>query len=629
MRTLRTALLIAASAGVLAAASQAAAVPGVRLTPLASVRFPDRAFVITTAQPLALTSGQVQVRENGRNVSNLSVVPASKTTSRAFGVVLVLDASDSMRGKAITEAVAAARAFAAHRAAGEALGLITFNRSILVARPPTTDAKQISDSLASLPPLAEGTHLWDAASRAIDELRNAKITAGSIVLLTDGTDTGSSISADKLASKALAAGMRIFSVGLRSAQFSPGALEQLARRTGAFFSEVRSAASLAAIYGSLSENLAREYLFRYRSNAAPGQAVRVAVTIAGASGVAAWSYRTPALPSTPAAPFHRSLIDRIVSSPASVALIALLAAVLAAFGVSSILKPNRSTIRHRVGEFVSVAGPDSGTGRASLSGRLVSRGFTAAEGTFQRSASWARFKEELEMAGLTVRPVPLAAGTVAASIMLALLGLLSPVLALLTLAPPLLVRAWYKEKLRKRRLAFEEQLPDNLTVLAASLRAGHGFVGGLSSVLDEAEEPTKSELRRALADEQLGVPIEDALLHVAARMASGDLEQVALVASLQRQTGGNTAEVLDAVVNSIRERFQLRRLVRALTAQGRLARWVLTALPVVAAAWITLVNPHYMSPLLHTTVGQVLLTVAVVMVIAGSLVVKRITDIEI
>ena len=103
----------------------------------------------------------------------------------------------------------------------------------------------------------------------------------------------------------------------------------------------------------------------------------------------------------------------------------------------------------------------------------------------------------------------------------------------------------------------------------------------------------------------------------------------AFVASLQRQTGGNTAEVLDSVVNSIRERFQLRRLVRALTAQGRLARWVLTVLPIVAAAWITLVNPHYMSPLLHTTIGQVMLTLAVVMVIAGSLVVKRITEIEI
>jgi tight adherence protein B len=628
MRTLRRALLVAAGAAVLAGAAQAApAAP--RLTPLASIRFPDRAFVITTAKPVALTSGQVHVRENGRNVTKVSVVPASEASSRAFGVVLVLDASNSMRGTAIAGAVAAARAFAAHRAAGEAIGLITFNRSVLVAQQPTTDGKTIADSLRSLPQLALGTFLWDAAGQAIDVLRKAKITAGSVVLLTDGSDTGSSLSVDALASKARAAGVRIFAVGLHSPQFSPGALEQVARSTHAAYSEARSAGSLAGIYRSLSETLAREYLLRYRSNADPGRTVRVAVTIAGASGVAVANYRTPALPSTPAPPFHRSLIDRLVSSPASVALIALLAAALAAFGVNSILTQGRSTLRHRVGEFVSIAGPSSGTGGAPLGQRLLSRSLAATERAFQRSPSWERFKEELEIAGLTVRPVPLAAGTLAASIVLALLGFLSPVLLLLALAPPLLVRASYKEKLRKRRQAFEEQLPDNLTVLAASLRAGHGFTGGFSSVLDQAEEPTQSELRRALADEQLGVPMEDALLRVAARMASGDLEQVALVASLQRQTGGNTAEVLDAVVNSIRERFQLRRMVRALTAQGRLARWVLTALPIVAAAWITLVNPHYMSPLLHTTVGQVMLTLAVVMVIAGSFVVKRITEIEI
>src|SRR5439155_22716473 len=133
----------------------------------------------------------------------------------------------------------------------------------------------------------------------------------------------------------------------------------------------------------------------------------------------------------------------------------------------------------------------------------------------------------LDVAEYPVRPVPLAAGTVLATLVVAiLLGFVSPVLAFAPLVIPVLVRGSYKTKLRKRRLAFEEQLPDNLTVLAASLRAGHSFVGGLSSVLDQAEEPSRGELRRALSDEQLGVPVEDALLRVAERMASPELEQV-------------------------------------------------------------------------------------------------------
>ena len=117
-------------------------------------------------------------------------------------------------------------------------------------------------------------------------------------------------------------------------------------------------------------------------------------------------------------------------------------------------------------------------------------------------------------------------------------------------------------------------------------------------------------------------------MRVAQRMDSSDLEQIALVASLQRQAGGNTAEVLDVVVEAIRERFKLRRLVQALTAQGRLSRWILIGLPIVVAGWMGLVNPHYLAPLFHTTGGQILLAMAVVMVTAGSLVIKRITSIE-
>src|SRR5205085_8006376 len=127
---------------------------------------------------------------------------------------------------------------------------------------------------------------------------------------------------------------------------------------------------------------------------------------------------------------------------------------------------------------------------------------------------------------------------------------------------PLVARALVKRKLSAHREQFTEQLPDNLNVLASALRAGHSFSGALSVMLEETDEPARSEFRRAVADEQLGVPVEDTLVTIARRMESGDLEQVALVASLQRQTGGNTAEVLDTVVDTIRERFELRRMVQ-------------------------------------------------------------------
>ena len=127
--------------------------------------------------------------------------------------------------------------------------------------------------------------------------------------------------------------------------------------------------------------------------------------------------------------------------------------------------------------------------------------------------------------------------------------------------------------------------PASLQVLASALRSGHSFNGALGVVVDNAREPAQSRARRGCSqDDRLGVPPEEAIRQLARRMANRDIEQVALLAELQRTSGGNSAEILDTVVETIRERAELRRLVRTLTAQGRMARWILTALPIVLTA---------------------------------------------
>ena len=111
-------------------------------------------------------------------------------------------------------------------------------------------------------------------------------------------------------------------------------------------------------------------------------------------------------------------------------------------------------------------------------------------------------------------------------------------------------------------------------------------------------------------------------------MKNGDLEQVALVASLQRETGGNTAAVLDTVVDTVRERFELRRMVRTLTAQGRMTRWILIGLPVAVGVIASLLNPYYMKPLFNTDAGLVMVAVVIAMMIVGSFMIKKILEIE-
>jgi tight adherence protein B len=298
----------------------------------------------------------------------------------------------------------------------------------------------------------------------------------------------------------------------------------------------------------------------------------------------------------------------------------------------AILRRRDATVRRRVGEFVTTAhgGRDMAQAPAKSQEPFVTRQFAALDRSLARLSWWERFQRDIEIGEFPVQPVPLALGTLALTLLVAyVLGsAFLPIYALFAIAVPFIVRSQVQRKLKRKREKFAEQLPDNLLVMAASLRAGHSFVGSLAAVVEEADEPSKSELRRAVADEQLGVPLETALLGVAGRMASGDLEQVALVASLQRDTGGNTAAVLDTVVDTVRERFELRRIVKTLTAQGRLTRWILIGLPIGVGVIASILNPFYMRPLFTTVAGQVMLALVAAMVIIGSFVIKRMLEIE-
>jgi tight adherence protein B len=183
--------------------------------------------------------------------------------------------------------------------------------------------------------------------------------------------------------------------------------------------------------------------------------------------------------------------------------------------------------------------------------------------------------------------------------------------------------------LARRRNRFAEQLPDALQVIGSALRSGHSFAGALAVVVESASEPMKSEMQRVVADEQLGIPVQDSLNVVAKRMASRDVEQLALVAQLQREAGGDAAEVIDTVAATVRERFDLKRLIHTLTMQGRMSRWIVTALPIVVVLAVRFENPNYFHPLTSTLGGRIILILAAGWAIAGSFVIKRIVEIEV
>ena len=609
---------LAVVAAAVVAASPVAAAPdeSVQLTQVGRLPFPDRGFVVDLPPGAAVQPSAIRVLENGRDVPNLQVLPVGDAGIRV-GVVLAVDASDSMAGKPIRAAVTAARTFVAHLTAGEEIGLVAFNSQARVLQAPTADGSLLEAALAKPPALAYGTHIYDGLGAALALLDKAQVSAGSIVLLSDGADVGSRLAAKDVIAKAQARHVRIFTVGLRSGAFDGRALRTLAARTGASYAEA-STARLAEIYGALGRRLASEYLVRYRSDALPHSHVEVLVTVSGV-GRASAPYTAP----TPSglAPFHRSLFTRFMLSSVSVATIGLLVAVLTALAIIGFLKPRENTLVDRISHFA---------GRPNRLG-IVPREQRRRPALGLEEYGWfSRLETQLDVARIDMPPTRVVGLTVAATaLMVFVLGFIALPFAVLGLVTPLITRAVINRKRRKIQEEFADQLAPNLQVLASALRVGHSFTGALSVVTDNAHEPSHSELRRALMDEQLGVPVEEAVNRIAERMESRDLEQIALLAELQRTAGGNAAEVLDTVIRTIRERADVRRLIRTLTAQGRMARWILTALPIFAGLGMWLLQRDLMRPLFTTGVGQVAIVISATMVVAGSLIIQKIVDIKV
>jgi tight adherence protein B len=602
---------------------------GLGLTESGNAGFPDRSYLLSLPPGTLARPAQIHLREDGRRVPGVSVLPASAASTRGFGVVLVIDTSRSMKGQPIRDAMAAARAFAKRRNPRQQLGVVTFNGEPRVALPLTQDSGAIDRALASNPQLGRNTHIYDAVDTAVRMLAAKRLKPASVVVLSDGSDTGSQSAAAKVTTFADKNGVRIFSVGLRSGAFDAATLSGLARRTHGIYEGAGSPRDLAHIFDELGSRLANEYLIAYRSLAPPNRRVHVEVAVDGVGVAATAQYRTPALrtelPPYEAASFWSSTAALFLVSVGCALL--LVATLYFAFS-----QPARRSMRRRVTQFVAPPAdgqPEQAAGQTLLTSPSV---LARVARPFEQMRRWPEFEESLDVARITMPAAQLTGATMIGTVLSTLLIWMltgSALIALLGLLIPLAVRRFVLFKLQRERSRFADQLADNLQVISSALRAGYSLVGAMAVAVDDAPEPTKREFERVLADEKLGVPLEDGLAVVSRRMKNRDLEQLKLVASLQRETGGNTAEVLDRVADTVRERADLRRMIKTLTAQGRISRWIVTALPIVLALVISLINPTYLSPLFNTALGHAMIVVAVVFLVAGSLVIKKIVTIEV
>jgi tight adherence protein B len=258
--------------------------------------------------------------------------------------------------------------------------------------------------------------------------------------------------------------------------------------------------------------------------------------------------------------------------------------------------------------------------------RLAGRAGSVAESAISRIGRRGKLSRSLDAAGVRLTPgefivlsvcaglVGIAVGAIIfrlpGALILGAVGLLVPRLAIL-------------QRVQKRRTAFADQLDGTLQLLAGSLRAGYGLLQSVNTVATEAAAPTAEEFGRIIVETRLGRDLVESLSALAERMASEDCQWVAQAIDIQRSVGGDLAQVLDTVGQTIRERNQIRRQVKALSAEGRISAYILIALPFLIAGLMLVRVPDYLAPLVETTAGKVALGGGAILMLIGIIWIRR------
>jgi tight adherence protein B len=325
-------------------------------------------------------------------------------------------------------------------------------------------------------------------------------------------------------------------------------------------------------------------------------------------------------------------------------IIAILIFVVVALGVFVVasLMDQRSAqarlLRERLATVQEAASRQPSEELALLRDEMLSR-IPAIDNLLRRSSKISNLAPFLEQADLKIRAGNILVLCMASALAMAVIGYilagsLPPNQALLFAAVGLVIGGFvpysYASYRRNKRFQkFEELFPEAIDTLARAVRAGHAFTTALELIANELSEPVASEFRKLFEEQKFGLPVRDALMNLAERMPLVDVKFFVTAVMLQRETGGNLAEILDNLSYVIRERFKIMRQVRVYTAQGRLTMLLLMGLPPVIVITMLMTSPAFIHPLFADPIGHVLVVAGIVLQTLGYFVIRKIIQIQV
>ena len=597
-----------------------------------------------------LDQGNFAAAINGQGVDVTDVTPLQEQQGERgkVAVVMAVDTSGSMRlNDNIARARTAADTLVQKLQPGTRLGLVAFSDRPRVVQQLTVNHGQVRQAIATLE--ADGdTALYDAVVLGSQLLSNEE-GQHNLVVLSDGRDEGSNNNLDGAIAAAKQAGVTVYTVGLNipGGNQDQAALKRLATGTGGRAFEVNNADDLVTLFGSIGQALASQYVVTMKLPPGLDKQVdfRLQVSADGAVGkYQNQSFVLPggASPATTPGPVELSPAPGLsrLESPQGRYVFALAGFAAVLIVCLLLLRPGSSrrpyrALRQRLSPYslTPAIADDQIRLTAFGSSEWAGKATAMAETLVRRGNLEETFLDRLEAAGLNMRVAEFVLISLGSAFIPPLLALvitrnllIAGLVVLLGTVAPFL---YLSVRASRRQAKFEEQLPSTLQLLSGALQAGHSLQQAVDTVVHEAGDPISGEFQRVLTEARLGRPLEEAFESMAKRTNSIDFKWTVMAIRLQRQVGGNLAEVLSTVSQTIRDRYALKRQIKALSAEGRLSSLILSILPVVMFVALLLLNPVFLRPLFTSTIGIGMLVSAAVLMVLGVFWLKKITEIKV
>ncbi len=574
------------------------------------------------------------IKENNQEIKDFTVKKIGET-DEPIATVLVIDTSGSMKGDPINNAKNAATSFIDNMRDIDKIAVVGFADTVTEYSAFTSDKTVLKKSIEAITAKGE-TSLFDGIIRGLSIFNDMDAVKYQYMLvLSDGTDTVSAAAADDVVAIAAEGNVIIYSIALLSNEFNPSDLETIAKSAYGALLTTADPQQLTNLYSDISGKIRNQYKITFKSNSANTEKFNAIVSIesSGIKDSINLNYDNPFFTRSGSGAVTKAQASQVMAEIVIldkwwvmdlIYLFIFISVTILLYSVSTIMIPGKPGLKVRMDHYLYNAG-DQNTFGEPVEKKRRSGLFSRLGGKNKKNNKTSSFSEVFEVklrrAGmsisgrkfLTIHLVAVCVSTLLVHILTKNILITLAVVIVVIFLPFLLINFKTGQRIKK----FNEQLPDTLQLIEGALKAGYSLNQSLAMVLKETKPPISEEFKITMSEIRMGLSEKDALENMAKRINSELFSWVVLAINIQRDVGGNLAEIMDIIANTIREKERVLRQIKALVAEGKISAYVLIALPIVMGIALSIMNRGYISVLFTTKTGYLMLGAAAFLMIAG------------